>query len=181
VQADVTVPADVGALVERALGIRGRIDVLVGRVRVSAPDDVCRTYSVVRFPGRFAGGPNRDMNNEFNVDEKNEGSAWVLAVSGELDLRTSPELEDRLDRVWNAGAELVILDLRQIEFMDSTGLRVLLGAHQRAQESGRLFALVRGADQVERVLTLTGVRDLLTVVEAPEELLGAGESASESA
>ena len=66
----------------------------------------------------------------------------------------------------------MILDLRQIEFMDSTGLRVLLSAHQRAHETGRRFALVRGADQVERVLTLTGVRDLLTVVDAPEELAG---------
>jgi anti-anti-sigma factor len=65
--------------------------------------------------------------------------------------------------------------------MDSTGLRVLLGAHQRAQETSRRFALVRGADQVERVLTLTGVRDLLTVVDAPEELLAAGESSSDGA
>lgn len=116
------------------------------------------------------------MNSEFSVEEHNQGSAWVLALTGELDLRTSPELEDRLARVWAAGAELVILDLRQIEFMDSTGLRVLLGAHQRAQETGRRFALVRGADQVERVLTLTGVRDLLTVVDGPEELLAAGDS-----
>jgi anti-anti-sigma factor len=121
------------------------------------------------------------VNNEFSVKERNEGTAWVLAVRGELDLRTSPELEAALDRVWAAGAELVILDLRPIEFMDSTGLRVLLGAHQRAQETGRRFALVRGADQVERVLTLTGVRDLLTVVDAPEELLAAGESASDGA
>jgi len=119
------------------------------------------------------------VNSEFSVEERNEGSAWILAVSGELDLRTSPELEDRLDRVWVSGAELVILDLRRIEFMDSTGLRVLLGAHQRAQETSRRFALVRGADQVERVLTLTGVRDLLTIVDAPEELLAAGESSSE--
>ena len=118
------------------------------------------------------------MNSEFSVEEQNQGSAWVLAVTGELDLRTSPELEERLARVWAAGAELVILDLRRIEFMDSTGLRVLLGAHQRAQESGRRFALVRGADQVERVLTLTGVRDLLTVVDEPEELL-AGDSSLE--
>ena len=121
------------------------------------------------------------MNSDFSVEERNEGSSWVLAASGELDLRTSPELETRLERVWNAGAELVILDLRQIEFMDSTGLRVLLGAHQRAQESGRRFALVKGADQVERVLTLTGVRDLLTVVDAPEDLLTAGEPSSEGA
>jgi anti-sigma B factor antagonist len=120
------------------------------------------------------------VNSDFNVEERNEGSAWVLAASGELDLRTSPQLEDRLDRVWGSGAELVILDLRQIEFMDSTGLRVLLGAHQRAQEMSRRFALVRGADQVERVLTLTGVRDLLTIVDAPEELLAAGESASDA-
>jgi anti-anti-sigma factor len=121
------------------------------------------------------------VDSDFSVEERNQGDAWVLAASGELDLRTSPELEDRLDRVWLAGAELVILDLRQIDFMDSTGLRVLLAAHQRAQESGRRFALVRGADQVERVLTLTGVRDMLTVVDAPEELLAAGESAPETA
>ena len=115
------------------------------------------------------------MNNDFTVDIHNEGGAAVVAVSGELDLRTSPELEAQLIRAFEAGAELVILDLRQIEFMDSTGLRVVLSAHQRAHETGRRFALVRGADQVERVLTLTGVRDLLTVVDAPEELLTAGE------
>lgn len=116
------------------------------------------------------------VNNDFSVEERNEGTAWIFAASGELDLRTSPELGQRLARVWAAGAELVILDLRQIEFMDSTGLRVILSAHQRAQETGRRFALVRGTDQVERVLTLTGVRDLLTVVDAPEELLATGES-----
>lgn len=132
------------------------------------------------LPSAGSVGGESSVNSEFSVEERNEGSAWVLAASGELDLRTSPELEESLDRVWAAGAELVILDLRQIEFMDSTGLRVLLSAHQRAQETGRRFALVRGADQVERVLTLTGVRDLLTVVDAPEELLAAGESSSEA-
>ena len=120
------------------------------------------------------------MNNDFSVDQHNQGSAVVVAVSGELDLRTSPQLEERLIRAFDAGAELVILDLRQIEFMDSTGLRVLLSAHQRARETGRRFALVRGADQVERVLTLTGVRDLLTVVDAPEELLTTGEQSRET-
>ena len=115
------------------------------------------------------------MNSDFSVDQRNHGNAAVVAVAGELDLRTSPQLEERLNRAFDAGAELVILDLRRIEFMDSTGLRVVLSAHQRAHETGRRFALVRGADQVERVLTLTGVRDLLTVVDAPEELLAAGE------
>jgi len=120
------------------------------------------------------------VDNDFTVEERNHGNAAVVAAVGELDLRTSPELEERLNRAFDAGAELVILDLRQIEFMDSTGLRVLLSAHQRAHDSGRRFALVRGADQVERVLTLTGVRDLLTVVDAPEELLSPGEQPREA-
>src|SRR6516164_2736370 len=132
------------------------------------------------FSRRAVWGGEPAVDGEFSVEERHEGSAWVLAATGELDLRTSPELEQRLDRVWASGAELVILDLREIEFMDSTGLRILLGAHKRAQETGRRFALVRGADQVERVLTLTGVRDLLTVVDAPEELLAAGDSTSDA-
>jgi anti-anti-sigma factor len=115
------------------------------------------------------------VNSGLSVGQHDRGGALVVAVSGELDLRTSPQLEERLTRAFGAGAELVILDLRQIEFMDSTGLRVVLSAHQRAHDAGRRFALVRGADQVERVLTLTGVRDLLTVVDAPEELLITGD------
>lgn len=121
------------------------------------------------------------VNSDFSIEEHNPAGASVLTVVGELDLRTSPELEQRLSHAFDAGAELVILDLRGIEFMDSTGLRVLLSAHQRAHDTGRRFALVRGADQVERVLTLTGVRDILTVVDAPEELLAAGEQSSEGA
>jgi anti-sigma B factor antagonist len=115
------------------------------------------------------------VKSDFSVEEHNEGVAMVVAASGELDLRTSPELEERLDRVFKTGVPLVILDLRGIEFMDSTGLRVLLTAHQRAHDTGKRFGLVRGAEQVERVLRLTGVRDLLTVVDAPEELLAAGD------
>jgi anti-sigma B factor antagonist len=120
------------------------------------------------------------VNTDFSVEERRQGDAVIITVSGELDLRTSQELEERLNGAFRAGAELVILDLRMIEFMDSTGLRVLLAAHQRAKETGRRFALVRGADQVERVLTLTGVRDLLTVVDAPEELLTAGETSQDA-
>ena len=69
---------------------------------------------------------------------------------------------------------LVIVDLRELEFMDSTGLSVLVKAHQRAEEQGRRFGLVNGSQQVQRLLTLTGVADRLTVVDAPEDLLGGG-------
>jgi len=57
--------------------------------------------------------------------------------------------------------------------MDSTGLSVLVRAHQRAVEKGRRFAVVRGSQQVQRLLSLTGVAERLTLVDAPEELLSA--------
>ena len=64
------------------------------------------------------------------------------------------------------------MDLRELEFLDSTGLSVLVKANRRAVEAGQRFALVRGGPQVQRLLELTGVADRLTVVDTPEELLG---------
>lgn len=93
----------------------------------------------------------------------------VIGVTGELDLATSPGLEEELEKLAASGAELVVVDLRQLEFMDSTGLSVLVRAHQQATERGRRFAVVRGPQQVQRLLILTGVADRLTLVDSPEE------------
>jgi anti-sigma B factor antagonist len=114
------------------------------------------------------------VQNNFQIDTRTNGGATLIAAGGELDLASSPALREELERAQNAGAELVILDLRELVFMDSTGLSVVVKAHQRALESGRRFAVVRGGKQVERLLTLTGVSERLTVVDQPEELLDAG-------
>ena len=95
----------------------------------------------------------------------------MIAVSGELDLASSPALQEELDRV-SADSELLIIDLRELDFMDSTGLSVLVRAHQRAEEQGRRLAMVKGPQQVQRLLSLTGVADRLTLVDAPEDLIG---------
>lgn len=95
----------------------------------------------------------------------------MITISGELDLASSPVLREELERAREAGAELVILDLRGLAFMDSTGLSVLVRAHQTAVETRRRFAVVRGGKQVERLLMLTGVGERLTVVDQPEDLL----------
>jgi anti-anti-sigma factor len=74
--------------------------------------------------------------------------------------------------VAQSDAQLVVVDLRHLEFMDSTGLSVLVRAHQRAEENGRRLGLVNGSQQVQRLLTLTGVADRLTLTDVPGELLG---------
>ncbi len=95
----------------------------------------------------------------------------MIAVSGELDLASSPALDEELDRVFGSNEQLVILDLRQLEFMDSTGLSVLIRAHQTAEAAERRLCLVKGPPQVQRLLTLTGVGERLEVVDAPEDAL----------
>lgn len=106
----------------------------------------------------------------FRIDVKDHGDSTVLELFGELDVASSPELEAELARV--AGTTKLIVDLRALDFIDSTGLGVLVRTHQQAQEQGHEFALVRGGGQVERLLSLTGLSDQLPVAETPEELLG---------
>ncbi len=95
----------------------------------------------------------------------------MIAVSGELDLASTPALEEGFARAEQSGATLLIVDLRALEFIDSTGLGTLIKAHHQAEAAGRGFAVVRGPSQVQRLLELTGLEERLTVVESPEELL----------
>jgi anti-sigma B factor antagonist len=81
----------------------------------------------------------------------------VLAAEGELDIATADALRDPVEEsLESAGA--VILELSALEFIDSVGIWTLVQLCQRAQRSGRRFAVVHGPhEQVERVIELTGL------------------------
>ncbi len=111
------------------------------------------------------------MQSQFRVDVRTEGHAAVIVVRGELDLASSPALEEQLEQLWGSETKLVVIDLRELEFMDSTGLSIIVNAHQRLAEGGRELSLVRGPQQVQRLLDLTGVAERLRLVDSPEELL----------
>ena len=112
--------------------------------------------------------------NNFGVEVRREDRAVVFALRGELDLASSPILEQELDRVRSEDVDLVIVDLRELRFMDSTGLHALVKANRRATEAGRRFAVIQGGAQIQRLLNLTGVGDVLNVADSPEELLSTG-------
>src|SRR5579859_5904651 len=114
------------------------------------------------------------MQSNFRVEVRTENGAPLLSVQGELDLASSPVLEEELARVTSERPSLVIIDLRELDFMDSTGLSVLIRAHQRAEEAGYRLGIVNGSRQIRRLLTLTGVADRLTIVDSPEELAQVG-------
>ncbi|HEY5189133.1 MAG TPA: STAS domain-containing protein [Solirubrobacteraceae bacterium] len=111
------------------------------------------------------------MQSDFRVELRTEGRAAIIAVSGELDLASSPVLDTELERAADSGSELLVLDLRRLDFMDSTGLSIIVKAHQRLAENGRVLSLVRGPQQVQRLLDLTGVAERIQLVDTPEEIV----------
>lgn len=113
------------------------------------------------------------VESSFQLEVRSAHDAAVIAISGELDLASAPALEEELERSAANGADLVIVDLRELQFIDSTGLGLLIKAHRQAEASGRKFAIVRGQSQVQKLLGVTGIDQRLTLVDSPEELLGA--------
>ena len=82
-------------------------------------------------------------------------AAWVH-VAGALDIATSAPSPDRLPALCTA---LVVLDMRDLGFMDCSGVHAILGASARAREDGRRLILLRGTPNVDRIFALTGSDD----------------------
>jgi anti-anti-sigma factor len=98
------------------------------------------------------------------------GEVAVVALSGELDVAGAALLEHELDRVAaDHDPRALVLDLSRLDFMDSTGLRLVVLADQQAREHGRRFALVRGQEDVQRVFEITRMVDRLTFLDSAGE------------
>ena len=98
----------------------------------------------------------------------------MVTISGEHDLSTAPNLRRRLDSLLDDGTAAVV-DLSSATFVDSSILGVILDGRRRAAEAGVGFAVLssEGADAVERVLEVTGLRSELPVYARREEAVGA--------
>lgn len=92
-----------------------------------------------------------------------DGRVAVLALTGELDLGTAEDVWPGLARLLATATETVVLDGTALEFLDSSGLRVLLRGAKLAESEGKAFRVVAPHPVVQRVLELAGVRGALDV------------------
>lgn len=90
-----------------------------------------------------------------------ERDAVRVRPAGSLDMVTAPELRAQVDELLEAGFRRVILDLSELEFMDSTGLRLMLSLDADARRDGFSIALVPGPSAVQRVFEVTGTEAAL--------------------
>lgn len=101
----------------------------------------------------------------FDVTVDSTDEATVVSVSGELDIATAERLTKALAGVETQPNGRLVVDLSGVDFMDSTGLRLLIGANRRAGEGGYDFAVVTGGSPAKRVFELTKMDEHITVVD----------------
>jgi anti-sigma B factor antagonist len=101
------------------------------------------------------------------ITERADGQT-LIALVGELDIASAPRFEEGLAEVEADTPGTVVLDLRRVDFIDSTGLRAVIGADERARTAGRRLVVVRGPAAVERVFNVTQLDQRLDIVDDPE-------------
>ena len=100
---------------------------------------------------------------ELSEEGGTAGEPTVLQVAGEVDVHSAPELGKRITAIIDGGARQLVVDLDRVEFIDSTGLGVLVAGYNRAQEQGGSLELVCASDRVIRLLRITGLDEVFTI------------------
>jgi anti-sigma B factor antagonist len=93
----------------------------------------------------------------FSFDTEVRGSLTVLRLKGELDMGTAPALTDALHRLQHEGAHEIVVDLRELSFLDSMGLSALLQAHMAGRDGHQKVSFIRGEGSVHKVFAVTEV------------------------
>jgi anti-anti-sigma factor len=106
---------------------------------------------------------------EFAVEVSRQNATIMLALEGELDLATVSRLEREIESAEKADHAVLLLDLRRLRFIDSSGLRLILLTAERARESGRRLIVVRGPVEVDRVFQVSGTAEQVEIVDDPGE------------
>src|SRR4051794_38391236 len=105
------------------------------------------------------------------IEVREESPVSHMVLSGEFDLAGIPQFEERVRTVEAASPEAIVADLTAVQFMDSSGLRALVTASDRAEKAGRRFAIVPGPPQVRRVFEITQLDERLDLVDDPSSVV----------
>ncbi len=107
------------------------------------------------------------------MSSQSQGDHVVLALAGEIDLYTAPKLQSELTSALAGGKPAnIVVDMSAVEFCDSTGMNVLLAAHRLAGERGGDLVLAAPRAPVRKILEVTGLHSVFTVLDDLAALSG---------
>jgi anti-sigma B factor antagonist len=105
---------------------------------------------------------------ELGLEVREVGSHSVAQVRGEIDVYTAPKLRERLIELVSEGSYHIVVDLERVDFLDSTGLGVLVGALKRVKSHDGSLSLVCTQDKILKIFEITGL-DLVFPIYASEK------------
>lgn len=108
---------------------------------------------------------------QLEVHREQEGSVTIVSFRGEFDYAEMDIAQEEICAAEAQEPAVLLLDLSDLEFMDSSAVRVILQADSRARENGRRLALVTGTGPPHRVLSILGLTDRLDVVTSRDAVL----------
>lgn len=98
-----------------------------------------------------------------NIEKKENGNEITLMLTGRLDTTTAPQLEAQINESIE-GADKMILDFKELEYLSSAGLRVLLGTHKKFMKQGNGGLIIRHVNEtIHEVFEVTGFLDILNI------------------
>jgi anti-sigma B factor antagonist len=100
---------------------------------------------------------------EFGLTTTSVDDKVVVAVEGDIDMKTAPDLEAHIDEVLDGGARAVIVDLTAVEFLDSSGLGALAAARNHAATTAAALAIVCSNPNLLKLFRITGMDRVLTI------------------
>lgn len=118
---------------------------------------------------------------EFSLTEEPlDGDRHVVAVRGEIDLFTAPELKQKLTEAIEGGKSRLVVDLSETTFLDSTALGVLIGAVKRLRSREGALVIVNTDQNIAKTFEITGLDQIFTILGTREEAVAALDEASPS-
>jgi anti-anti-sigma factor len=112
-------------------------------------------------PTPFEGGAEEAL--EVGVERGAADGEVVVSVAGELDPHTAPRVKEAIDTALEEGTTRLVVDLSRVTFIDSSGLRVIIGGHQRSESAGGAFVLRNPSEATARLLEITGLDQHLAI------------------
>lgn len=110
---------------------------------------------------------------DLSLETRQVGDHTVVAVGGEIDVYTAPKLRDKITELVNGGHHNLLVDMEQVEFLDSTGLGVLVGGLKKVRAQQGSMELICSQDRLLKIFRITGLAKVFTIHDSEASALGA--------
>jgi anti-sigma B factor antagonist len=115
---------------------------------------------------------------ELSVATRRVSAHTVLEIGGEIDVYTAPRLRERLNEVTGSGQNHIVVDLGRVDFLDSTGLGVLVGAHRRLRATNGTLRLVCRHEKLLKIFRIAGLDSVFDIYDSVADATSATPSSA---